>query len=304
MEEKGCPRCKTTKYRNPNLKLLVNVCGHSLCENCVELLFVRGSGACPQCNTALRRAQFRMQLFENSAIEKEVDIRRRILKDFNKQEEEFASLDEYNDYLEMVETIIYNLANGINVEATKKKVEAYKRDNKDAIQKNKFKQSKDLQLIERILKEETKEEAERKQEIMFLEKKIEKEKIRNKESLLDELMASDAPADQVIASHQSVDVESMLGKVKVGSSFNETFLPAPKVEEMVYEYVLTEVNSYGPAPPILAELDPKGFTQHVRPASPQSMGGGFTHNMACHRALQEALSGLFFFTHRLQQEDR
>ena len=41
---KGCPRCKTTKYRNPSLKLMVNVCGHNLCENCVELLFVRGSG--------------------------------------------------------------------------------------------------------------------------------------------------------------------------------------------------------------------------------------------------------------------
>lgn len=25
-----CPRCKTTKYRNPKLKLLVNVCGHKL----------------------------------------------------------------------------------------------------------------------------------------------------------------------------------------------------------------------------------------------------------------------------------
>ncbi len=44
MDEQGCPRCKTTRYRNPALRLLVNVCGHSLCDNCVELLFVRGSG--------------------------------------------------------------------------------------------------------------------------------------------------------------------------------------------------------------------------------------------------------------------
>lgn len=43
MEEDGCPRCKTTKYRNPSLKLMVNICGHTLCENCVELLFVKGS---------------------------------------------------------------------------------------------------------------------------------------------------------------------------------------------------------------------------------------------------------------------
>lgn len=37
-----CPRCKTTKYRNPSLKLLVNVCGHTLCESCVDLLFLKG----------------------------------------------------------------------------------------------------------------------------------------------------------------------------------------------------------------------------------------------------------------------
>ena len=38
-----CPRCKTTKYRNPNMKLMVNVCGHNICETCVELLFVKVS---------------------------------------------------------------------------------------------------------------------------------------------------------------------------------------------------------------------------------------------------------------------
>ena len=34
------PWCKTTKYRNPNMELMVNVCGHNICETCVELLFV------------------------------------------------------------------------------------------------------------------------------------------------------------------------------------------------------------------------------------------------------------------------
>ena len=37
-----CPVCKTTKYRNPSMKLLVNVCGHGLCSSCVETLFARG----------------------------------------------------------------------------------------------------------------------------------------------------------------------------------------------------------------------------------------------------------------------
>lgn len=245
-----------------------------------------------------------MQLFENATVEREVDIRRRILKDFNKQEEDFDTLNAYNDYLEMVESIIFNLANGIDMEATKKMVESYKRENKEDIQRNKYRQSKDMAFINRILKDEKNEEEERRTELMFLEKKIENEKIRNKESLLDELMASDAPADQVVASHQSHDISSMLGKVKVGSSFGETFIPPPVLQELAYEYICREINTYGPAAPVIEDLDSKGFTKHVRPASPQSIAGGFTRTMACHRALQEALSGLFFFPHRSQNEDR
>ena len=44
MEDAACPKCKSTKYRNPSMKLMVNVCGHGLCESCVELLFVKGKG--------------------------------------------------------------------------------------------------------------------------------------------------------------------------------------------------------------------------------------------------------------------
>ena len=54
-----CPMCKTTKYRNPSMKLMVNICGHALCESCVELLFAKGSGQCQECGIALRRTDFR-----------------------------------------------------------------------------------------------------------------------------------------------------------------------------------------------------------------------------------------------------
>ena len=71
-------------------------------------------------------------------MEKEVDIRRRIMRDFNRREEEFPNLREYNDYLEFVETIIFNLTNGIQVESTKRQIEDYKRQNRDQIQRNKL----------------------------------------------------------------------------------------------------------------------------------------------------------------------
>lgn len=39
---------------------------------------------------------------------------------------------------------VFNLSNGIDVEATKKKVESYKRDNKDLIQRNKLRQVREI----------------------------------------------------------------------------------------------------------------------------------------------------------------
>lgn len=74
----------------------------------VILLYVMnaGSGACPECGVALRRSGFRIQLFEDPIVEKEVDIRRRILRDYCKRESDFTSLREYNDYLEEVGVIL------------------------------------------------------------------------------------------------------------------------------------------------------------------------------------------------------
>ena len=53
------------------------------CESCVDSVFLRPSAACPECGVALRRNQFRLQQFEDSHVEKEVDIRKRILKELS-----------------------------------------------------------------------------------------------------------------------------------------------------------------------------------------------------------------------------
>uniref|UniRef100_A0A0K8VWV7 CDK-activating kinase assembly factor MAT1 n=1 Tax=Bactrocera latifrons TaxID=174628 RepID=A0A0K8VWV7_BACLA len=176
MEDQACPRCKTTKYRNPSLKLMVNVCGHTLCESCVDLLFLKGSGSCPECMVPLRRNNFRVQLFEDPMVEKEVDIRKRVLRDYNKKEEDFATLQEYNDYLEEIETIIYNLCNNIDIIGTNKRIEAYRRENREVIQRNKTRMGREEYELEEMLELERAQEEARKQELAELENEQKKEK--------------------------------------------------------------------------------------------------------------------------------
>jgi CDK-activating kinase assembly factor MAT1 len=86
------------------------------CETCIDRIYTLGPAPCPQCGRMLRKAKFRKQTFEDTLVEREVDVRRRISKlfmlpdddvdfRFNKRREDFASLRAYNDYLEEVEEI-------------------------------------------------------------------------------------------------------------------------------------------------------------------------------------------------------
>ncbi|VDP86185.1 unnamed protein product [Echinostoma caproni] len=129
--------CRANKYNNPQLKLMVNTCGHSLCENCVEVLFARGSGLCVQCKTPIRKANFRYQLFEDPLVQKEVELRKKILSDFNKREDDFDSLEDLFPRLSN-DVLVFNLMNDIDVDETKKYVEQYKKENKDIIKRNRL----------------------------------------------------------------------------------------------------------------------------------------------------------------------
>ncbi|CAH8355719.1 unnamed protein product [Eruca vesicaria subsp. sativa] len=75
---------------------------------------------------------------------KEINVRRRISKIYNKREENFLSLKEYNDYLEEVECMIFDLVDGINVEAIEEKIKRYSLENAEQIMVNRARKAEDL----------------------------------------------------------------------------------------------------------------------------------------------------------------
>ncbi|XP_056692582.1 uncharacterized protein [Spinacia oleracea] len=64
---------------------------------------------------------------------KEVSIRKRILSIFNKREDDFPSLKEYNDYLEEVEDMTCNLIDGIDIPGIEAKIAQYEEENAEQI---------------------------------------------------------------------------------------------------------------------------------------------------------------------------
>lgn len=310
--EAVCPMCKTTKYRNPSMKLMVNVCGHALCESCVELLFAKGSGSCQECRTPLRRTDFRLQLFEDAKIDKEVDIRRRILRDFCKTEDEFDNLRSYNDYLEMVEDLIYNLCNNIDILETNKKINEYKEVNKAQIAKNKHKTKAELLELEDILAEEKSMADKAKAEQEELEKIAKLQKVQNKEKLIDDLMFSDVDAGAIIKDHASKvnaanDTNGMAkygsgaevaaaSRAALGNSQKQIPLNSNLLVNEGIPYTYEPLNTFydGPTPPSWENIRDHGYYRHIRAAQENEKAGGYVENIACHRALQEAMCGLYF----------
>lgn len=209
-----------------------------------------GSGSCPECDIPLRRGNFRVQLFEDPVVEKEVDIRKKVLRDYNKKEDDFETLREFNDYLEEVETIIFNLTNNIDVFATNKKIEQFKKENKEIILKNKSKIGREELELEELLETEKMHVEIRKKETLKVEEDEKKKKMRDKEALIDELMFSNQDAKNIVetftqnakqeATKQAAAVLAAPSTsratqfstgIKFGRGTHQNFLPVPKLDE-------------------------------------------------------------------------
>ncbi|KAG8126607.1 putative CDK-activating kinase assembly factor MAT1 protein [Naja naja] len=219
------------------------------CESCVELLFVRGSGNCQECDTPLRKSNFRVQLFEDPAVDKEVEIRKKVLKIYNKREDDFPNLAEYNDFLEEVEEIVFNLTNNVDIEGTRKKMEIYQKENKEVIHKNKIK------LVERQENEQRRLLIQKEEQMQQMLKR------KNKQELLDKLESSHLPASLLLAQHKdrSTQLEMQLEipkpikpvafstGIKMGQHIS--LAPVQKIEEVLYDYKPLHVETYGPLVP-------------------------------------------------------
>ncbi|KAL1999354.1 hypothetical protein VTN02DRAFT_4646 [Thermoascus thermophilus] len=134
-----CPVCKSSRYLNPDMRFLINPeCYHKMCESCVDRIFSSGPAPCPVagCHKTLRKNRFRKQTFEDIEVEREVDIRKRVMAILNRREEEFSSKRAYDDFLEQREEIIANLVHGIDVAKTEADLQSYAAANMHSIKAN------------------------------------------------------------------------------------------------------------------------------------------------------------------------
>lgn len=296
--EEICPRCRTSNYQNKSLKLLVNECGHDLCDKCVEHLFVRGSAPCHLCKCVLKKSGFRAKRFEDFTVEREVDIRKRVLKDYNKTQDDFPSLRVYNDYLEEIEDIVFNFANNVDIEETKGRVEAYRKDNFKIIQKNRAAMSRQEAFLKEKMLAEQKETEERRAHERECELQEELERAERKKKLLDQIANSDRPADEILLLHKEeetslINQRSLHSKTAINSGFSISMIKSAKPSNtkiFTYKYETPVVDNFGPK----SEENISRYSESVTLSGP-AMTAGFLRDYAVRKPLDEAYSGLFIF---------
>ncbi|KAG2734717.1 hypothetical protein G9P44_002723 [Scheffersomyces stipitis] len=201
-----CPICKTDKYLSPNMNFLINPeCYHKICESCVDRIFSLGPAPCPyaNCGKILRKNRFKKQIFDDLRIEREIDIRKRVGSVYNKTEEDFDDLREFNKYLETIENIIFNLNYGIDAEETEADLVKYEQEHKlEILEKNMRQSQKNADLaayqeaMERL-----------KQEKLRIQKQMEVEDMeyqkQSQQDLLDKLTTGSASStDEIIKQQQ------------------------------------------------------------------------------------------------------
>lgn len=136
---KVCVVCRTSSSSASNYqtqrKYFVNVCalqnscGHMFCEICAEKKLDEAKTryfTCPICSAEVKRSQLHSQSFEQVTAVRDREVRRKVAHVFNKIEEDFDNINQFNDFLEQAEDIVYKLVHHIDEEATERELEHYR----------------------------------------------------------------------------------------------------------------------------------------------------------------------------------
>lgn len=210
-----CPVCKSSRYLNKSMRFLVNPeCYHKMCESCVDRIFSHGPNKCPiaGCQRTLRKNRFREQTFEDIQVEREVDIRRRVAAVFNRREDEFDSLMDYNNYLNEVEDMTFNLIYKIDVDATERKMAAYSEQNSRAIVENAYLASEATQNYSALQAAEREQARLRRDAARREEEEERRARAEGKQDIINRLASGTGDADKIAQEGQRVTLKKRLDK--------------------------------------------------------------------------------------------
>lgn len=277
------------------------MCHHTFCEACVIRLHSNQEAVtCCVCQTPLRRGDYVQLSAKDRTLDKEIQIRKQVLRDMNKRREDFHTLEDYNDYLEEVEEIIYNLVFRINVSETVKRWEQFKAENHALIAKNQQLQADEDRKIKEKIKREEVDLRKKREENARIESEERRLKLQLREEQLKQLSKGKSfeEAQKIAAKRRKLKPRSPVAAATPAtvSAVHEN-VPVTDHQEMPLKY-RPSVRAFEPQQPVaLSEfkgMTSEGYQQKmIRPDA--HLAAGYTESIPLKRATEEALSALFCF---------
>ncbi|KAL9059838.1 MAG: hypothetical protein Q9162_000908 [Coniocarpon cinnabarinum] len=298
-----CPVCKSSRYLNPNMKLKVNPeCWHRMCESCVERIFGHGPAPCPiaGCKRTLRKARFREQTFEDVKIEREIEIRKEVNDLIRMRQDDYSNLREYNDFLEDMEEITFNLINNKDVTGARASLDKYRKEHANEIAANIEHEKSERAEFAAMTAEQRERELQNRQ--IAMRQLEEEEKFRqDQERSFREQLAKGGDANKLASRLAKVQQERAIARkyeAQRAQSDGDGMVIRGKMREK--EAPKTEV-PYSPFAGLHLQRQevPREVyhdeTLDERRQNPKVTAGGYDFEEYCQRALSDAFSGLGVF---------
>ncbi|TAQ91135.1 hypothetical protein B7494_g478 [Chlorociboria aeruginascens] len=305
-----CPVCKSNRYLNPSLEFLINPeCYHKMCSTCVDRIFTSGPASCPviHCGKTLRKKGFHKAFFADLKVEREVDIRKRVGAVFNRRQDEFESLLDWNNYLEEVEGLVFELVEGTSQEKNRaeEKLKMYMEGNALEIEGNRKAGLEEADLERRREKAE-KEAAKQRRLAAWREEEEEKADVeRERRDVLERLATTDGDAKDITQQAKKI----ILKKTSARRNLNDALLEANGAQDAALTIRGLKAKKI---PVVEKAYDPFGGldlqpTRYVlrgdydnewlngAKSDPRHMAGGFSMQEYYARTMFEAFSGLGVF---------
>ena len=126
---------------------------------------------------------------------------------FNRRQEEFTTLLAYNNYLEEIETLTFNLLYNIDVKATEQKLASYAQQNARSISRNQELQTQESANAEAQLAAQKEQAKLRRAEALREEEDERREREEGKRELVQRLAAGKGDADEIVQDTQRVQLK-------------------------------------------------------------------------------------------------
>lgn len=239
-------------------------------------------------------------------MEREVDIRKRVGEVFNRRQDEFETLLDWNNYLEEVETLIFDLVEGTREEKARaeEKLRQYREGNKGEIEENKRLGQEEAELLRRREKAEQDAARERRLQALREEEEEKMDVERTRKAALEQMATSNEDANKIAQQLQRVILKKTSGRRNLTDTkpVDSTAAPSLTIRGLKKKVAPTPEKPYDPfggldLNPTRYTLQPDYDNEWLETAKGdiRHTAGGYSFQEYYARTMFEAFSGLAVF---------